>query len=95
MFQIALFDAFFEGIKIIPGAAVSGGHNALRLSFYEVQVYTYDGDISGGTALTIQPQGPQDISQVVFTNCAFEPSAMATMSSARAFTSMRAVRKHG
>jgi hypothetical protein len=77
-----LFDAFFEGIKIIPGAAVSGGHNALRLSFYEVQVYTFDGDDSAaGTALTIQPQGPQDISQIVFTNCAFEPSAMAKMGS--------------
>jgi hypothetical protein len=73
-------DGFFEGIQIIPGAAMSGGHNSLRHSFHDVQVYTSDGDKTAGTALTIQPQGPQDISQIVFVNCAFEPGEMTKMS---------------
>ena len=74
-------DSFWEGIKIIPGApGLSGGHNALRHSFVNVSVYPFTSseDKIAGTALIIQPQGPQDISQIAFVECEFEPGDTAT-----------------
>jgi hypothetical protein len=70
-------DGFSQGIQIAPG---SHGKNALRCYFCDVSVYvgpTSDGPI--GTALTIQPQSTnQQIAQIVFEGCAFEPSDSST-----------------
>jgi hypothetical protein len=73
-------DTFYEGIKIVPGASMSGGHNTLRHSFEDVTVYAFTSDGNSGVAgaaLTIQPQGPQNVSQIVFSHCLFEPDEMA------------------
>lgn len=71
-------DSFSDGIRIWPGAAVSGGHNTLRHSFTNVSVYAGNAGALTGPALSIQPQGPQNVSQVVFVDCEFEPGASAT-----------------
>ncbi len=34
-------EGFSDGLMIIPGASVSGGHNTLRHSFTNVSIYTY------------------------------------------------------
>jgi hypothetical protein len=70
-------EAFHEGIRIVPGAAISGGQNTVKqffgnVSVYAGQAYGHSDNISG-TALIIQPQGHQDISNVVFVDCEFEP----------------------
>jgi hypothetical protein len=70
-------DGFSQGIQIVPG---SYGKNALRCFFSDVSVYvapTPDGPL--GTALLIQPQSiNQQIGQIVFESCAFEPTDSAT-----------------
>lgn len=71
-------EAYTDGIMIVPGAAVSGGHNTLRHSFSNVSVYTYNPSGPAHPAVTIQPQGPQNISQIVFSHCEFELSEQAT-----------------
>lgn len=69
-------DGFYQGIVIAPGAALSGGHNAIRHNYTNVTVYA--GGPSAGPALTIQPAGPQHISEIVFAECIFEPGETAT-----------------
>lgn len=71
-------EGFSEGINIVPGAAVSGGHNTLRHHFSQLSVFTGNPSGPTGPALTIQPRGPQNISQLVFVDCQFEPAAAAT-----------------
>jgi hypothetical protein len=71
-------EGFTDGIMIVPGAAVSGGHNTLRHSFTDVSVYTYNPNGLTNPALTIQPRGPQNVSQIVFVNCQFELSEKAS-----------------
>ena len=71
-------DGFTEGINIMPGASISGGHNAIKHYYGDVSVYTANPSGPTGPALTIQPQGPQNISEIVFSGCVFEPDASAT-----------------
>lgn len=67
-------ESFSEGINIIPGRAISGAQNALKHHFGNVTVFTYNPSGLTGPALTIQPQGQESISEVVFAECTFEPS---------------------
>lgn len=67
-------EGFSEGINITPGAAISGGQNTLKHHFGNVTVFTYNPSGPTGPALTIQPQGPQNVSEIVFAECTFEPS---------------------
>lgn len=71
-------EGYTDGIMIVPGAAVSGGHNTLRHSFSNVSVYTYNPAGLANPAVTIQPRGPQNISQIVFSHCEFELSEQAS-----------------
>ena len=73
-------DGYHNGIQIIPGGA---GQNAIRHHFTNVTVYTAPsaGDVYAGTALTIQPQTTnQQISNIVFEGCHFEPAEGITVS---------------
>jgi hypothetical protein len=71
-------DTFSYGIMIVPGPS-SKGANAIHLSFTDVNVYVgLDASGNMGTAVKIQPQSSdQQIGQVVFTGCTFEPGAKA------------------
>lgn len=66
-------DSYSEGINIIPGRAVSGAQNALKHHFGNVTVFTYNPSGLTGPAVTIQPQGLESISEIVFAECTFEP----------------------
>lgn len=70
-------EGYTEGINIVPGAVISGGQNTLKHHFGNVTVYTANPSGPTGPAVTIQPQGPQNISEVVFAECTFEPASMA------------------
>ena len=71
-------EAFSEGINITPGASISGGQNALKHHFGNVTVFTGSESGSTGPAVTIQPQGSESVSEIVFAECTFEPGASAT-----------------
>jgi parallel beta-helix repeat protein len=74
------FDGFDLGIQIRPGyGGTGGGDNVERCVFTDVKVFV-GLDASGvagqaGTALTIRPQSAnQEIGQITFVACAFEPA---------------------
>jgi hypothetical protein len=68
-------EGFSQGINITPGAPTSGGQNTLKHHFGNVTVFTYNPSGSTGPAVTIQPLGSQNVSEIVFAECTFEPSA--------------------
>lgn len=69
-------EGFSDAIRITPGGgSISGGQNAVKHYFGNVTVFTDDPLGGTGPAVTIQPQGQQSISEIVFSGCTFEPSA--------------------
>jgi hypothetical protein len=67
-------EAFTDGIIIAPGESISGAQNTLKHYFGNVTVFTANPSGLAGPAVTIQPAGPQSVSEIVFAECTFEPA---------------------
>jgi hypothetical protein len=81
------FDGFYQGIYIRPGYGTSpaSGTNAVRCFFTDVNVFAGRNSTTGtqaGTALTIEPQSSnQQIAQLTFVGCTFEPGGDSAITS--------------
>jgi len=75
------FDGFYQGILIRPGYGTTppSGDNVVRCFFTDVTVFAGPNSVDGtvaGNALTIQPQSTnQQIGQLTFVGCTFEPGS--------------------
>jgi hypothetical protein len=63
-----------EGINIVPEGTVSDDQNSIKFYFGNVTVFPYNPDGPTGPAVTIQPVGSRNVSEIVFAECVFEPS---------------------